>query len=75
MNQNMSECEDVFMYTYKVYLVGYILFRTGYFLNSSQDVCPLESVLSTPIELFSPEKEVDQFLNCLMYDMAYTGTR
>jgi len=71
----MSECEDVFMYIYKVYLVGYVLFRTRYFLNSSQNVCPLESILWTPIELFSPKKEVDQFLNCLMYDTAYTGTR
>ena len=71
----MSECEDVFMYIYKIYLVGYVLFRTGYFLNSSQGVCPLESVLSTPIGLFSPEKEVNQFLDRLMYDTAYTGTR
>jgi hypothetical protein len=71
----MSEYEEVFMYIYKVYLIGYVLFRTGYFPNSSQDVCPLESVLSVPIELFSPEKEIDQFLNCLMHDTTYTGTR
>ena len=71
MSQNLSEYKDVFKYIYKVYLVGYFLFRTGYFLNSSQDVCPLESVLSTPIEILSPEKEVDYFLNCLMYDAAY----
>jgi hypothetical protein len=68
----MSECEEVFMFIYKVQLVAYVLFRTGYFRNKSQDVCPLESVLSTPTELFSPEKEVDQCLNCLMYDRAYT---
>jgi hypothetical protein len=63
------------MYIYKVYVGVYVVFRTGYLPNNGQDMCPLESVLSTPIELGSPEKEVDQYLNCRMYDMAYVDLR